>query len=96
MGVQGVANRPQVVAVAQAAHHIDHVEAHRRCTDVPRPGVVLPADGHAGAVGRLVRAAVTWRFGAGTPCRIVGSVIGVKGTGVHIDQIATEEHAAIR
>lgn len=50
MGVNGVAHWTRVAAVAYPADHIDHLEAHRRGTDIPCPCFVLPADGYARAI----------------------------------------------
>jgi hypothetical protein len=54
MDIDGVAERPEIVAVAQSADHINHVETHRRGADIRAPGLILPADRDAGAPVGLV------------------------------------------
>ena len=50
MGVNGIADGPQIAAVADAAHHVDDVKAHRRGANIHRPGFILPADSDACAI----------------------------------------------
>lgn len=49
MRVQGITQRPDIVAIADAADHINDIKAHRRRADIPAPGLILPADRHARA-----------------------------------------------
>ncbi len=96
--VDRVPHRPDVAAVAQPPHHIDDIEAHRRGADIPAPGVILPADRHAGpAVGLIFTAAGTGDLPAGAPAgRVAPVAVGGKAAGIHIDQVGAEEHPAIR
>ncbi|GDV13957.1 hypothetical protein ExPUPEC87_00575 [Escherichia coli] len=59
MGVNGVTQRPDIIAVTDAADHIHHIEAHRRGADIPAPDVISPADRHAGTGIRLAAVAAT-------------------------------------
>ncbi|MNS52411.1 hypothetical protein D3C72_851250 [compost metagenome] len=96
MGIQGVTNRAEIVAVAQTANHIDDVKAHRRGADIHLPGFILPAHGHTCAVLFLAGVAAARRRRTGTPFRIVGAIFGIKRTGIHVHHIATEEHPPVR
>ena len=78
MGIDGITDGTQIAAVAQAAHHVDDVKAHRGGTNIHRPGFILPADGDAGATVTLMGAAATRCFVAGPPFRVVRSVIVIK------------------
>ena len=75
MHIEGVADRPEIVAVAQAAYHIHHVKAHRSGTDIRAPGLVLPAHRNAGAtVGLVFATAGAGNFTAGPPVWRIATV----------------------
>ena len=72
MRIQGITQRPDVIAVTDAADNIDDIEAHRRGADIPAPGVILPADGDARPRIRLAAATVFQRTGA--PVIVVAAI----------------------
>ena len=97
MHIEGVAERPEIVAVAQSADHINHVETHRRRADIRAPGLILPAYRDAGSpVGLVLATAGTGDFPAGSPVwRIAAVAFRREATGIHIDQVGAQEHASI-
>ena len=94
--VERVAQRAEVVAVAQATDHINNVKANRRGTDIGVPCIVLPAHGHASTAIALIRRAMTTGEITGPPLLLMVAIfVGGETPGIHIDQIGTEEHPPI-
>lgn len=97
MRVQGITQRPDIVAIADAADHINDIKAHRRRADIPAPGLILPADRHARA--RIGTATMSAAFlqRTGTPVIIVFSIrIRREAANIHIHHISTKERPSVR
>ncbi|MNI36366.1 hypothetical protein D3C73_904140 [compost metagenome] len=81
-----------VTAVGQPADPVDHVEAHRRGTDIPRPAIVLPANRHAGAGGFLMFVAATTLGITGAKGLVIfTAAVGRETAGIQLHGIGTEK-----
>ncbi len=97
MRVQGITQRPDIVAIADAADHINDIKAHRRRADIPAPGLILPADRHARARIGLATMSAAFLQRTGTPVIIVFSIrIRREAANIHIHHISTKERPSVR
>ncbi|MNV68554.1 hypothetical protein D3C71_1614150 [compost metagenome] len=85
-----------VIAVGQSTDPVNHLKAHWCGADIPRPAIVFPSHGHAGAGGFLTLIAAAPLSIAGTEGFVIfAAAVGGEAAGIQLYGIGTEKRPPV-